>query len=131
MNKNSSCFRSCLEWIQETATEKRGYIPYLLFQILLLQLHSKVLSVDYFFLRLCVCLVIDKNEKADVYTIRLSCITYDNSPLRPKNIPYLECFSTKTPWWIVLQLSYILMHRTDELLGKTNVSYILSYVKTG
>ena len=72
--------------------------------------------------------VIDKHEKADVYTIRFSCIIYDSSPLTPKNIPYLECFSTKTPWWIALQLSYILMHRTDELLGEVNISYILSYV---
>lgn len=71
---------------------------------------------------------IHKHEKADVYTIRFSFIIYDILLLKSKNIPYLECFSTKTPWWTALQLPYILMHRTDELLGKVNVSYILSYV---
>ena len=34
-----------------------------------------------------------------------------------KSIPYLECFSTKTPWWTTLQPPYTLVHRTDELLG--------------
>ncbi len=32
-----------------------------------------------------------------------------------KNIPYLECLSTKTLWWTTLQLPYILMHRIREI----------------
>jgi hypothetical protein len=53
------------------------------------------------------------------------CLYEKYLPIKRKNIPYLECSSTKTPRWTTLQPPYILMHLTGELLGGANISYAI------
>lgn len=57
-------------------------------------------------------------------------IFYMHIFLNEKNIPYLECFSTKTPWWTTLQPPYTLVHRTDELLGFFIITFLNVFLES-